>query len=199
MISRPQVDNASLLDLSSFIVDPQNGEDVGYMACWVEDNDTLVLKTVGFVPRVRKSKVFAFALVETMKRARDVWGCTKVVCALMNENSAAISERVGGKSVRHVYRLYIHRPAPPVVHSEQSQQYRQAQAAETHTLPEVSLKSTDSSSNNNTAHPALPSSSPLSTEPPQNGQQDIRLQMYWNQQRQKVLALRSRGRAMARL
>ncbi|KAF9551143.1 hypothetical protein EC957_010029 [Mortierella hygrophila] len=198
MISRPQVDNSSLLDLSSFVVDPQNGEDVGYMACWVEDNDTLVLKTVGFVPRVRKSKVFAFALVETMKRARDVWGCTKVACALMNENSAAISERVGGKSVRHVYRLYIHRPAPPVVHSEQSQQHQQSQAAETHTLPEVSLKSTESSNNNSTTHPASPSP-PLNAESLRKGQQDIRLQMYWDQQRQKALALRSRGRAMARL
>ncbi|KAK5823274.1 hypothetical protein F5H01DRAFT_317798 [Linnemannia elongata] len=199
MISRHQVDNASLLDLSSFIVDPQNGEDVGYMACWVEDHDTLVLKTVGFVPRVRKSKVFALALVETMKRARDVWGCTKVACALMNENSAAISERVGGKSVRHVYRLYIHRPVPPVVHSEQSQQHQEAQAAETPTLPEASLKSTKCSSNSSTAHPASPSPSPLNAGSLQKRQQDMRLQMYWNQQRQKALALRSRGRAMARL
>lgn len=198
MISRPQVDNTSLLDLSSFIVDPQNGEDVGYMACWVEDNDTLVLKTVGFVPRVRKSKVFAFALVETMKRARDVWGCTKVACALMNENSAAISERVGGKSVRHIYRLYIHHPAPPVVYSEQSQ-HQQTQAAETHTLPETSLKSTGSSCNNSMTHAASPSSPTPNAESLQEGQLDMRLQMYWNQQRQKVLALRSRGRAMARL
>ncbi|KAG0298809.1 hypothetical protein BGZ96_006200 [Linnemannia gamsii] len=194
MISRPQVDNASLLDLSSFITDPQNGEDVGYMACWVEDNDTLVLKTVGFVPRVRKSKVFAFAMVETMKRARDVWGCTKVACALMNENSASISEHVGGKSVRHIYRLYMHRPTPPAVHSEQSQQ--QAQPTEAHTLPETSLKSTES--NNSTTQSASPSSS-LNAESLQKQQQDMRLQMYWNQQRQKVLAQRSRGRAMARL
>lgn len=198
MISRPQVDNASLLDLSSFIVDPQNGEDVGYMACWVEDNDTLVLKTVGFVPRVRKSKVFAFALVETMKRARDVWGCTKVVCALMNESSAGLSERVGGKSVRHVYRLYVHHPSPPVVLSNQSQ-HQQTQVTETHTLPEASLKSTESISNNSTAYPASPSLSPLNAESLQKGQQGMRLQMYWNQQRQKVLDLRSRGRVMARL
>lgn len=194
MISRPQVDNASLLDLSSFITDPQNGEDVGYMACWVEDNDTLVLKTVGFVPRVRKSKVFAFALLETMKRARDVWGCTRVACALMNENSASISERVGGKSVRHIYRLYVHRPTPSAVHSEQSQQ--QAQSTETHTLPEASLKSIESI--NSTAQSASPSPS-LNAESLQKRQQDMRLQMYWNQQRHKVLAQRSRGRAMARL
>ncbi|KAF9150642.1 hypothetical protein BG015_007525 [Linnemannia schmuckeri] len=200
MISRPQVDNASLLDLSSFIVDPQNGEDVGYMACWVENNDTLVLKTVGFVPRVRKSKVFAFALLETMKRARDVWGCTKVVCALMNENSASISERVGGKSVRHVYRLYIHHPASTVVHSEQSQQQQQTQAVGVHTLPEVSLKSTKSSSNSRTAHPASASSpSSRNADSLQQRQQDIRLQMYWDQQRQNVLAQRSRGRVMAHL
>ncbi|KAF8948565.1 hypothetical protein BGZ47_004079 [Haplosporangium gracile] len=202
MISRLQVDNTSLLDLSSFIVDPQNGEDVGYMACWVEDNDTLVLKTVGFVPRVRKSKVFAFALLETMKRARDVWGCTKVACALMNENSASISERVGGKSVRHVYRLYIHHPAPTVVHSAQSQQQQQQQiqAAEAHTLPGASLRSTESSSNSRTAHPASASSSPsLNADSLQQRQQNIRPQMCWDQQRQKVLAHRSHGRAMARL
>ncbi|KAF9129747.1 hypothetical protein BGW39_003854 [Mortierella sp. 14UC] len=199
MISRPQVDNASLLDLSSFIVDPQNGEDVGYMACWVEDHDTLVLKTVGFVPRVRKSKVFAFALVDTMKRARDVWGCTKVVCALMNENSASISERVGGKSVRHVYRLYMHHPIPPVVHPEQSQQQEQ-QVTETHTLPEASLQAVaaTSSSKSEESNAVAVATSP-SVESLQKRQQDMRLQMYWNQERQKVLAQRSRGRAMARL
>ncbi|KAK3835493.1 MAG: hypothetical protein J3R72DRAFT_215223 [Linnemannia gamsii] len=200
MISRPQVDNASLLDLSSFIVDPQNGEDVGYMACWVEDNDTLVLKTVGFVPRVRKSKVFAFALVDTMRRARDVWGCTRVSCALMNESSASISEHVGGKSVRHVYRLYIHRPTPPVVHSEQShQQQQQQQPTETHALPEASLQTAAATSSKSTKGMSAASSSSSSVESLQKRQQDMRLQMYWNQERQKVLAQRSRGRAMARL
>jgi hypothetical protein len=194
MISRPQVDNASLLDLSSFIVDPQNGEDVGYMACWVEDNDTLVLKTVGFVPRVRKSKVFALALVETMKRARDVWGCIRVACALMNENSASISEHVGGESVRHIYRLYMHHPPPPAVHSELSQQ--QAELTEAHTLPETSLKSAES--NSSPVQSASPSSPP-NAESLQKRQQDMRLQMYWNQQRQKVLAQHSRSRARARL
>ncbi|KAF9913338.1 hypothetical protein EC991_000100 [Linnemannia zychae] len=196
MISRPQVDNASLLDLSSFIVDPQNGEDVGYMACWVEDHDTLVLKTVGFVPRVRKSKVFAFALVDTMRRARDVWGCTKVACALMNENSASISERVGGKSVRHVYRLYMHHPKPPVVYSEQTHQPEQ-QPTETHTLPESSL-STQATSSPKSTESIVTATTP-SMEALQKRKQDMRLQMYWNQERQRALAQRSRGRAMARL
>ncbi|KAF9091287.1 hypothetical protein BGX23_005289 [Mortierella sp. AD031] len=198
MISRPQVDNASLLDLSSFIVDPQNGEDVGYMAGWVEDDDTLVLKTVGFVPRVRKSKVFAFALIETMKRARDVWGCTKVACALMNENSASISERVGGKSVRHVYRLYMHRPPPPVVHPEQSS-HQHEQPSEPVSLPEASLHQTTTATVHNTARTNAASSSSSSPDHLQKRQQDMRLQMYWNQERQKLLAQRSRGRALARL
>ncbi|KAG0281709.1 hypothetical protein BGZ95_000049 [Linnemannia exigua] len=201
MISRSQVDNASLLDLSSFIVDPQNGEDVGYMACWVEDNDTLVLKTVGFVPRVRKSKVFAFALVDIMRRARDVWGCTKVVCALMNENSVSISEHVGGKSVRHVYRLYMHRPTPSVVHSERSHQHQhQQQPTEIPALPEASLQAAAAATSLNSAEGITTASPPSpSEESLQKRQQDMRFQMYWNQQRQKVLAQRSRGRAMARL
>ncbi|KAG0093191.1 hypothetical protein BGZ92_007026 [Podila epicladia] len=91
MISRPEVDNTSLLDLSWFIVEPSTGEDIGYLAAWKE-GETLVLKTVGFVPKVRKSKVYAIALLETIKRARDVWGCTRAAGALMNENSSAISD-----------------------------------------------------------------------------------------------------------
>lgn len=115
MISRPEVDNSSLLDLSTFLTNPRTGEDVGYLACWIEDGTTLVLKTVGYVEKVRKTKVFAMAVLEVLKRARDTWGCSKVACALMNENSTALSERVGGKSVRHVYRLYYHKPSEPTL------------------------------------------------------------------------------------
>ncbi|GJJ69984.1 minichromosome maintenance protein 10 [Entomortierella parvispora] len=113
MISRPEVDNSSLLDLSSFLRDPRTGEDLGYLACWIENGTTLVLKTVGYVEKVRKTKVFAMAVLETLKRARDHWGCSKVACALMNESSAGLSERVGGESIRHVYRLYYHQLSDP--------------------------------------------------------------------------------------
>ncbi|KAG0348410.1 hypothetical protein BG004_005251 [Podila humilis] len=110
MISRPEVDNASLLDLSTFIFDSSTGEDIGYLACWMESQTTLVLKTVGFLPQVHKTKVYSISVLETIRRAKDVWGCTRVACALMNENTASISEHLGGKSVRHTYRLYIYQP-----------------------------------------------------------------------------------------
>ncbi|KAF9385812.1 hypothetical protein CPB97_004441 [Podila verticillata] len=113
MISRPEVDNASLLDLSWFIVEPSTGEDIGYLAAWKE-GDTLVLKTVGFVPKVRKSKVYAIALLETIKRARTAWGCIRAAGALMNENSSAISEYLSGPATRHTYRLYMHQPTTTV-------------------------------------------------------------------------------------
>lgn len=113
MISRPEVDNASLLDLSWFIVEPSTGEDIGYLAAWKE-GDTLVLKTAGFVPKVRKSKIYAIALLETIKRARATWGCIRAAGALMNENSSAISEYLSGPATRHTYRLYMHQPTTTV-------------------------------------------------------------------------------------
>ncbi|KAF9580459.1 hypothetical protein BGW38_002896 [Lunasporangiospora selenospora] len=112
MISRPEVDNQSLLDLSTFVVDTRTGKDVGYVACWVENQDTIVIKTVGFLPQVRKTRAFCITMLEAFRRAKDVWGATRCSCALMNENSTGISERVAGKSVRHVYRLYIHQQPP---------------------------------------------------------------------------------------
>ncbi|KAF9934600.1 hypothetical protein FBU30_001364 [Linnemannia zychae] len=196
MISRRQVDNASLLDLSSFIVDPQNGEDVGYMACWVENHETLVVKTVGFVSRVRRTKIFALALLETMKRARDMWGCSKVVCALMNENSASISEHVGGKSIRHVYRLYVHRLTPLSIRPEQNN--RQKQIAKASAPPEASLKFQTSTLASVSTPTSTPTSTPNMTSI-QKQQHNLCLQQYLSQQRQKALAQRSRCRAMARL
>ncbi|KAG0260461.1 hypothetical protein DFQ27_003518 [Actinomortierella ambigua] len=110
LISRPEVDLASLLDLSSFVVDIKTGQDVGYLACWVENQDTLVMKTVGYVPEVHHTRVFAYTILETNKRARQAWGCTRNALALMNDRTTSQTEYIVGPSTRHVYRLYVHKP-----------------------------------------------------------------------------------------
>ncbi|KAF9973631.1 hypothetical protein BGZ73_003127 [Actinomortierella ambigua] len=131
MISRPEVDYASLLDLSSFVVDVKTGQDVGYLACWVE-NDTLVMKTVGYVPEVHHTRVFAYTILETNKRAREVWGCKRNALALMNDRTTGQTEYIVGPSTRHVYRLYVHKPqtasAGPIV----DKSYQPATATKTH-------------------------------------------------------------------
>ncbi|KAG0240445.1 hypothetical protein BGW41_006966 [Actinomortierella wolfii] len=111
LISRPEVDYASLLDLSSFVIDVKTGKDVGYLACWVENQDTLVMKTVGYVPEVHHTKVFAYTILETNKRARDNWGCKRNALALMNSKTTGQTEYIVGPSRRHIYRLYAHMPA----------------------------------------------------------------------------------------
>lgn len=180
MISRPEVDNTSLLDLSWFIVEPSTGEDIGYLAAWKE-GETLVLKTVGFVPKVRKSKVYAIALLETIKRARAVWGCTRAAGALMNENSSAISEYLSGPATRHTYRLYVHRLATDVqdshvTASNKKTEHVQAIQAMANQKPDSSL---------------TPSPNAQAQR-----QQDIRVQQNLHLKR---LAQRSQGRPMARL
>ncbi|KAG0250479.1 hypothetical protein BG011_008314 [Mortierella polycephala] len=180
MISRPEVDNASLMDLSSFVVNTITGQDVGYLACWVEGHDTLVMKTVGFIPEVRKTRVFAISVLETIRRGRDVWGCTKVACALMNENSVAISERVGGKSVRHVYRLYIHMPQ---------------RVSDAH-LEQHLVATTTSATAMISSPPPLKTFGTAATAVVTNQQKQ---QLHWEQQRIKNMAQRSNGRTLARL
>ncbi|KAF9438994.1 hypothetical protein BGZ76_001889 [Entomortierella beljakovae] len=120
MISRSEVDDASLIDLSSFVVDAASGSGLGYIAAWME-SDTLVLKTLGFVQRARKNKVFAVAIRETVRRAKEHWGCTKVACALINHDIASIAQKLVGKSIQHTYRLYMYQPKPTSVSAEQSQ------------------------------------------------------------------------------
>ncbi|KAG0328202.1 hypothetical protein BGZ99_005868 [Dissophora globulifera] len=200
MVSRPEVDNASLMDLSSFVVDRHNGRDVGYLACWVENHDTLVLKTIGFIEKIRKTKAFAIGVRETVQRAKQHWGCTKVACALMNGNTVQINERITGKGIRHVYRLYIHQPSAPAAQNEQ--EYHQHpvynQAVETParlTQPTPPIR---------TKQLAVKVSPTAATDEGncdylQKRERDMRSQMYWDQQRLKCLAQRSRGRALARL
>ncbi|KAG0005427.1 hypothetical protein BGZ79_004844 [Entomortierella chlamydospora] len=188
MISRPEVDNASLTDLSSFVVDSATGQDVGYLACWVEDHDTLVMKTVGFVSRVRKTKVFAIAVRETARRAKEHWGCTRVACALMNGNTVGINERVCGESIRHVYRLYMHQPSTTTVSTEQ---HVQDDAPERYA---VTLQ----------RQPASNTTSVLQTtnglpENPQKRDTDTRVQTFLDKRRLQYLGQRSRHRVMVRL
>lgn len=182
MISRPEVDNASLLDLSWFIVEPSTGEDIGYLAAWKE-GETLVLKTVGFVPKVRKSKVYAIALLETIKRARAVWECTRAAGALMNENSSAISEYLSGPATRHTYRLYVHRPTTFADAQDSHATADNKKTEHAQATPVMTTHKTDSSS------------TPLSNAQRQR-QQDLRAQQ---SQRMKLLAQRSQGRPLARL
>ncbi|KAF9289307.1 hypothetical protein BGZ68_009614 [Mortierella alpina] len=201
MVSRPEVDNASLLDLSSFVVDRTTGEDVGYIAAWVENHDTLVIKTVGFIPRLRKTKVFAISLLETLMRAKDHWGCSKAACALMNENSAGLSERVAGKSVRHVYRLYVHNPNA-VVNSQLTGQPQQEGDhitqdlcsqqdrghSETTPIKRTLLVSKLSATSTEHIHDHL-----------QRRQQNFSSRVYWGQQRATHLGLGARERPLSRL
>jgi len=192
MTSRPEVDNSSLLDLSTFLRDPRTGEDVGYLACWIEDGTTLVLKTVGYVEKVRKTKVFAMAVLETLKRARDTWGCSKVACALMNENSTALSERVGGKSIRHAYRLYYHKPSESALNMAVASVATDArEQKETH----GSLKRQPTAA---TTHVPLVSDLRAMGQE-QGAQESLNRQQQQQQQQPHQLARRSRGRPMARL
>ncbi|KAF8937977.1 hypothetical protein EDD21DRAFT_365960 [Dissophora ornata] len=201
MISRPEVDNASMMDLSSMVVDTVTGEDVGYLGCWIENDDTLVLKTIGFLSKVRKNKAFAIGIRETVRRAKDHWGCTKVACALMNDSTVHISERPVGKGVRHVYRLYVHMPAATV---SQTNQDHHEQGVEEH-VPETPSGLSQPTTKVKTTQPTIKVSPTVAIDDAQiperlqKKQSEIRLQMYWEQQRLKHLAQRSRGRAMARL
>ncbi|KAG0030540.1 hypothetical protein BGZ82_007399 [Podila clonocystis] len=182
MISRPEVDNTSLLDMSWFIVEPSTGEDIGYLAAWKE-GETLVLKTAGFVPKVRKSKVYAIALLETIKRARAVWGCTRAAGALMNENSSAISEYLSGPATRHTYRLYVHRPATSPGAQEGHSTVNIKEVEHAQATPALASQKTDSSSNS-------------SSNAQLQRQQELRAQQ---NQRVRLLAQRTQGRPMARL
>ncbi|KAF9116758.1 hypothetical protein BGX27_011072 [Mortierella sp. AM989] len=191
MISRPEVDNASLMDLSSFVVDPVTGEDIGYLACWMED-DTLVLKTIGFVSKVRKTKVFAIAVRETTARAKDHWGCTRVSCALMNANMAGLTERVCGESVRHTYRLYMHQSNTSTVSIEHcrndSNQEEQAVVNKTPIRqPTASASALVSLETDGTTGEFV-----------QRQKTDVQ-QMYLDKQQKQHRIQRSGGRVMARL
>ncbi|KAF9934058.1 hypothetical protein BGZ65_003926 [Modicella reniformis] len=188
IISRPEVDNASFLDLSTFMVDEATGKDVGYLACWVENKDTLVMKTIGFVPSFRKTKAFSIIIPETSRRAKEVWGCTKVVLALMNENTTSMTDSIGGKNVRHVYRLYTHNPNSKAASQAQGQASTKrvtiaATAATVTTALDVSY---------------VPSINEQTQDQLQRRQQELRSQMYWRQQHSTRLAERS-SQAMARL
>ncbi|KAF9362705.1 hypothetical protein BGX34_005642 [Mortierella sp. NVP85] len=205
MISRPEVDNASFLDLSTFMVHEATGQDVGYLACWVENGDTLVLKTIGFVPSVRHTKIFSIVISETCKRARDVWGCTKVVLALMNENTTSMTEKIAGKCVKHVYRLYVHNSTPMVVAQAQqggdrprlepSQDVQQAPSTKRVTIAATAATVTSALDLSN-----VPSISEQSQDQLQKRQRELRLQMYWDQHRLKHLAQHARrGRILASL
>ncbi|KAG0210623.1 hypothetical protein BGX28_009148 [Mortierella sp. GBA30] len=196
MISRPQVDNASMLDLSSFIVDLTTGEDAGYIAAWVENHDTLVLKTIGFTPKVRKTKIFAVSLLETLMRAKDHWGCVKVACALMNENSTAISEKLGGKSVRHVYRLYIHQPR--IENVRQGKEHNCANRGLD--SPSNPSKSTTTTNNRTMVVTKTPANSAQQTPCHlQKRPQDITPNSHWDRQRMTPLAYSIRVQPLARL
>ncbi|KAF9359834.1 hypothetical protein BGX26_011302 [Mortierella sp. AD094] len=193
MISRPEVDNTSLTDLSSFVVDSATGQDIGYLACWVEGHDTLVMKTVGFVSRVKKTKAFAIAVRETARRAKDHWGCTRVVCALMNASSAGITERVGGESVRHVYRLYMHQPSTVTVSIEQ---HVQDNTPEGYAVISKTLQRQPTSNTTTSVSLAMDG---LTENSLQKQDTDTRVQMYLDRQRLQYLGQRSKGRVMARL
>ncbi|KAF9576891.1 hypothetical protein EC968_000015 [Mortierella alpina] len=201
MVSRPEVDNTSLLDLSSFVVDRSTGEDVGYIAAWVENRDTLVIKTVGFIPKVRKTKVFAASLLETLIRAKDHWGCSKAACALMNENSSGISERLGGKSVRHVYRLYVHNPSA-VANSQPAGQLQQEELQNT----QVSTRQQDRGHSETTPTKRTVMVSKLSAtsaelvhDPLQRRQQHLQSRSCWDQRRAMHLGHGARERPLCRL
>ncbi|KAG0053621.1 hypothetical protein BGZ83_000762 [Gryganskiella cystojenkinii] len=203
MISRPEVDNASLLDLSSFLVDPRTGEDLGYLANWIE-NGVLVLKTVGVLDKIHKTKIYAIAVLETMQRAKAVWGCDQVTCALMNEVSVGRSERVGGKSVRHVYRLYMYRPTA-VPASVSVKDHVSSQQPQQTITADSSLEIENHGKKQSLETAACPfevsSSSPTtSLSAMQKEDQEKKARLLWmQQQRLKSLAQRSRGRVIARL
>ncbi|KAF9208969.1 hypothetical protein BGZ49_006941 [Haplosporangium sp. Z 27] len=192
MISRPEVDNASLLDLSSIIVDTATGKDVGFLACWVE-NQSLIVKTTGFVSRLRKTKAFAINIRDAAIRAKEYWGCTRAVAALMNSDTAGLVERCGGNSVRHVYRLYMHNPNTETVSIEQSlcTHVAEGQPPLSETLrrqPTANMETLLSLETDGLAENLL-----------QKRETDLRVQMFLEKQRQRYLAQRSRGRPMARM
>ncbi|KAG0368975.1 hypothetical protein BC939DRAFT_499730 [Gamsiella multidivaricata] len=188
MISRPEVDNASLMDLSTFVVDSMTGEDIGYVACWVENNETLVIKTLGFLSKARKTKAFAVSILEIAQRAKDRWACTKVVCALMNSNTVLSAERVAGKSLRHVYRLYIHQqPKPTMVRQSNQESYHGHIQDERRLQDKLPLIQSTVAAFTSTS----PTSALVNAEP--------RSSHLEAKQRLKDIAQRSRGRATARL
>lgn len=199
MISRPELDHASFMDLSTFMVDEATGKDIGYLGCWVENGDTLVLKTIGFVPEFRKTKAFSIIVEETCKRAKEVWGCTRVVLALMNEYTTTLSEVICGESVRHIYRLYVHNPTAEAASQVQQQgRHEPPQGQQAPSIKKVTIAATaatvtalDISS--------VPSMNEQTQDQLQKHQRELRLRMYWDQQRLKQLAQRSRGRVMASL
>lgn len=202
MISRPEVDHASFMDLSTFMVDEATGKDLGYLACWVENGDTVVMKTIGFVPSFRKSRAFSIVVPETCRRAKEVWGCTRCVLALMNEYVSNLAEMIVGESVRHVYRLYAHNPGSKVASQVQQDDRCEALSQEGQQAPsikKVTIAATSASVANALDISSVPSINDQTKDQLQRHQRELRLRTYWDQQRSNRLARRSGGRILASL
>ncbi|KAI1316675.1 hypothetical protein EDD11_009631 [Mortierella claussenii] len=195
MISRLEVDHESMMDLSSFVVDMKTGEDVGYFFCWVENKDTFVMKTAGFLEKLWGSKVYPMAILESLQRAKDHWGCTRVACALMNDFSTAICEKIAGRDVQHVCRLYMYKGEDSIMQTDKGQGLQQ---------PKQQRQSSGSPSSAvleavTAAATAIPAVNDQTVEQLQKQQDEKKLQMYLEHQRWRQLSQHSRGRAMARL